>query len=212
MLLTFSLLFAGVLMTGYALLSQFRRRKFISGGINGIVGFSLAMAGGFFSLLLLNIQTYQQLTREVKLAEISVGKKTAQGVPVRLFAQQLDKTYLIDADEWRLDARFLKWKPWMSLIGKDPVVRLESFEERNGRNRLDRMLKHYDLVTERAWLDGFVTEMSQNMGLIDSLYGSSVYMPIRDGARYEITASLSGLVARPLNPQAKSAVIEWSSN
>lgn len=211
MLLTFSLLFAGVFLAGYALLSQFRRRKFLSAGVNGLVGFSLAMAGGFFSLLLLNIQTYQQLTREVKLAEISVGKKTTDGVPVHLFAHKLDKTYLIDTDEWRLDARFLKWKPWMSLIGKDPVVRLESFEERNGRHHPDQALKRYDLVTERTWLDEFVTELSQDMGLIDSLYGSSVYMPIRDGARYEITASLSGLVARPLNPQAKNAVIEWSS-
>jgi hypothetical protein len=211
MLLTLSLLFAGILLSGYALLSLFRRRKIFSAGINGLVGFSLVMTGGFLSLLLFNIQTYHQLTREVELAEIIIGQTTAKGIPVRLVTQKQDRTYLFEAAEWRLDARFLKWKPWMSLIGKDPVVRLESLEERGSARQPARSLRRYDLVTGSEWLDDFVTEMSQHMGLIDSLYGSSVYMPMRNGARYQITASLSGLVARPLNREAKEAVIEWSS-
>ena len=211
MLITLSLLFAGILLSGYAFLSLFRRRKIFSAGINGLVGFSLAMTGGFLSLLLLNIQTYHQLTREVELAEIIIGQNTGKGVPVHLVTQKQDKTYLFDAAEWRLDARFLKWKPWMSLVGKDPVVRLESLEERGSAIQPAHSLKRYDLVTGNEWLDDFVTEMSQHMGLIDSLYGSSVYMPMLNGARYQITASLSGLVARPLNREAKQAVIEWSS-
>jgi hypothetical protein len=211
MFITFVLFLAGILLTGYALLTLFRRRKFLSAGINGLVGFSLILAGGFFSLLLLNIQTYQQLTREVVLAEITVGQKTAQGVPIHLVSRLHDGIYQIDSDEWRLDARFLKWKPWMSLLGKDPIVRLESLEERSGRNPEQSTPKRYDLVTDSAWMDAFVSEMSQHMGLIDSVFGSSVYMPVRNGARYQITASLSGLVARPLNQQAKQAVIEWSS-
>jgi hypothetical protein len=211
MLLTLSLFITGVLLTGYALLALFRRRRFLSAGINGLLGFSLVMAGGFFSLLLLNIQTYQQLTRETTLAEITIGQKTVDGVQIHLVSRHHDDVYFVDSPEWRLDARFLKWKPWMSLMGKDPVVRLESLEERSSGRPPDRPSKRFNLITENAWMDTFISEISQHMGLIDSVFGSSVYMPVRHGARYQITASLSGLVARPLNQQAKQAVIEWSS-
>jgi len=212
MLITLLLILAGVLLTSYAFLALFRRRRFLSAGINGLLGFSLVMGGGFFSLLLLNIQTYQQLTRESKLAEITIGQRSVDGVQIHLVSRQHDDVYLIDSAEWRLDARFLKWKPWMSLLGKDPLVRLESLEERSrGGHQPDRPPKRYDLVNENSWMDTFISEMSQHMGLIDSVFGSSVYMPVHNGARYQITASLSGLVARPLNQQAKQAVIEWSS-
>ena len=33
----------------------------------------------------------------------------------------------------------------------------------------------------------------------DALYGSAVYVPMSDGARYQVVVSQSGLVARPLN-------------
>ena len=43
----------------------------------------------------------------------------------------------------------------------------------------------------------------------DALYGSATYLPMADGAAYEVTVSQSGLVARPLNDAARLAVGAW---
>ena len=32
---------------------------------------------------------------------------------------------------------------------------------------------------------------------VDAIYGSATYLPMADGARYEVTLGQSGLIARP---------------
>jgi hypothetical protein len=44
---------------------------------------------------------------------------------------------------------------------------------------------------------------------LDALYGSATFLPMADGALYEIKVSQSGLVARPLNQAAREAVGSW---
>ncbi|MCU7852900.1 MAG: hypothetical protein KZQ80_11875 [Candidatus Thiodiazotropha sp. (ex Monitilora ramsayi)] len=211
MFATLTIALGGFLFIAYSLWLLFKRRRLFFAGFNGSLGLLLTSVGGFLSLLLMNVQTYQILTREVVLAEISIGQTTASGTPVHIISQRHDQSFLIKTPEWRLDARFLKWKPWVSLLGKDPVVRLESIEERTSRYETGQVLSRYELIEDQKWLDTFVSNMSQHIGLIDNVYGSSVYMPVKIGAKYEVTASISGLLARPLNETAKQAVIEWTN-
>jgi len=206
----FLLLFAGVLFFAYGIV-LLHKRKPIRAGINGLLALPMILASGLLGLLMLNVQTYQQLTHEVVLADITLGEMTPSGVLVRLKADSMDKEFLTHADQWRLDARFLKWKPWMSILGKEPLVRLERVEERSFRGNADQAIKGYDLISDGRWLDAVTSALSQNMGLIDSVYGSSVYMPVRPGAAYQVSASVSGLLARPINREAQAAVIEWTS-
>jgi hypothetical protein len=44
---------------------------------------------------------------------------------------------------------------------------------------------------------------------IDAYYGSATYVPMADGARFEISLSRDALIARPANPAARSAVGDW---
>jgi hypothetical protein len=210
MVVTILLLFIGLLFSGYAFQLLLRRRRVFAAGVNGLIGLPLVMTGGFFSMLLLNLQTYQQLTKEVVLADVYIGQSTAQGFPVRLSYADKTDTYLIQATEWRLDAHFVKWKPWMSLFGKEPIVRLERLEERAISNGGAPVMKSYDLTTQMKWADEFISVVTNEIGLIDTVYGSSVYMPAIPGAEYQVTASISGLVARPMNQSARRAVLEWS--
>jgi hypothetical protein len=211
MLITFLLFFLGLFFSGYALILLLRRRRIVAAGFNSLIGLPFLLVGGFFSMLTLNLQTYHQLTRETVLAEVTVGKPTDQGVPLRVAIEDRADTYLIRTKEWRLDARFVKWKPWMSLIGKEPVVRLERLEERGNSTGNESMTNHYELSKASAWTDEIVSTITQQIGLVDSVYGSSVYMPTIPGAQYQVTASISGLVARPINPTGRSAVLEWST-
>jgi hypothetical protein len=45
--------------------------------------------------------------------------------------------------------------------------------------------------------------------MVDTMYGSSVYMPVETGARYQVSANYAGLIARPINVTGKQAVIQW---
>jgi hypothetical protein len=209
MLITFVLLLIGLLFAGYSFFLLLRRRRLIAAGLNGFVGLPFLLVGGFFSLLLLNLQTYQQLTHEIALAEVKIGRPTDQGLPLRLdYTDQVD-TFFIQTPQWRLDARFVKWKPWMSLFGKEPIVRLERLEERGASSAGKPVVNSYALTTQLAWTDDIVSAVSDQIGLIDSVFGSSVYMPSAPGAEYRVTASISGLVARPMNQTARNAVLDW---
>jgi hypothetical protein len=44
---------------------------------------------------------------------------------------------------------------------------------------------------------------------VDALYGSATYLPMADGALYQVNVSQSGLIARPLNQAAREAVGSW---
>ncbi len=209
MALTIILLLTGLLFASYSFYLLFRRRKLMAASINGFLGLPFLMVGGFLSMLLLNLQTYQQLTREVVLADVNLGQPTEQGLPLHLdYGQQAD-TYFIRTPQWRLDARFVKWKPWMSLVGKEPVVRLERLEERGMTTAGIPVMNSYDLPGKLAWTDEIISVVTDEIGLIDSIFGSSVYMPAVPGAKYQVSASISGLVARPMNRPAREAVLQW---
>ena len=51
--------------------------------------------------------------------------------------------------------------------------------------------------------------LHQYLPWVDTLYGSAAFMPMADGARYEVKVSQIGLVARPLNLAAQQAVGAW---
>jgi hypothetical protein len=44
---------------------------------------------------------------------------------------------------------------------------------------------------------------------VDALYGSATYLPMTDGALYQINVSQSGLIGRPVNQAAREAVGNW---
>jgi hypothetical protein len=210
MLVTSLLLIAGLLFSGSAIVLLIRRRRLLAAGVSGLVALPFLLTGGISSIILLNLRTYQQLTHEVLLAEVRLGQQSSEGIPLRLVQAGGSDTYLIKSPEWRLDARFVKWKPWLTLFGKEPVVRLERLEERGPVNDAQPQAKGYNLVAETAWADQMISALTEQIGLVDSVYGSSVYMPVIPEAEYQVTASISGLVARPKNQTGRRAVIEWS--
>jgi len=45
---------------------------------------------------------------------------------------------------------------------------------------------------------------------IDAYYGSATFVPMADGARFEVSLSRDALIARPANAAARSALGNWS--
>ncbi len=116
--------------------------------------------------------------------------------------------FMLAGDEWQLDARVLKWKGWANLLGLDAQYRLERV---SGRYRdIEQERKDERTVyglSENPGLDLWTMSIDHKRWLpfVDAVYGSAVYLPMADGARYEVAITQSGLLARPVNDVAKAA-------
>lgn len=44
---------------------------------------------------------------------------------------------------------------------------------------------------------------------VDAYYGTATYVPMADGARFEVSLSRDALIARPMNDAARQAVGDW---
>lgn len=178
----------------------------------GVAGITLGLTA-LFGLLGWNLWTYHRLGAESWVADVAF-----QRIGTNRFIASLDtpdeepRRFLLAGDDWQLDARMVTWAPWMQLLGRDPIY------------RLDRLSGRYQDVDQARREPPTVWGLSDNPGIdlwrlarkggdwvpgIDAAYGAAVYLPMADGARYRVTLSARGLVARPYNDQAASAISTW---
>lgn len=205
---------AGLAFVGLALARLARRRVFAAGA-HGVTGIVLLMAGGLLSAVSLNLYTYQRLTHEQAVGEISFQRLAPERFEANLRRSGSGTVHRFElrGDEWQLDARILKFRGLAQLAGLDARYRLErlsgrylSIEDERRRARSvyalsrDPGLDLWSLAARHAaWLPW-----------VDARYGSAVYLPMADGARYRIFVTQSGIIARAANPAARSAVTRWN--
>ncbi|MBL3526307.1 MAG: hypothetical protein JMN27_03045 [gamma proteobacterium endosymbiont of Lamellibrachia anaximandri] len=182
----------------------------MTGAMTVLIGLPFVLFGFFLLLLATNFYTYQKLTHEMTVARI-ISQKTEAGFQVGIeHSHANNEKFILSTDQWQLDARFVKFKPWTIMFGSEPLVRLERFSGRH--NDTDKVVKNsYEFTAGGSLLLNLSNQLVDMSGLIDTYFGSSVYMPLADGAEYLVTASVSGLVARPVNAQAENAVSVWMS-
>ncbi|MBL3598714.1 MAG: hypothetical protein JMN25_02445 [gamma proteobacterium endosymbiont of Lamellibrachia anaximandri] len=180
----------------------------MTGAVTGLIGLPLVLFGFFLLLLATNLYTYQKLTHEMTVARI-ISQKTEAGFQVGIeHSHANNEKFILSTDQWQLDARFVKFKPWTIMFGSEPLVRLERFSGRH--NDSNKAVKNvFEFTADGGLLLNLSNQLVDMLGLIDTYFGSSVYMPLADGAEYLVTASVSGLVARPVNAQAETAVSTW---
>ena len=170
----------------------------------------VALAG---ALLALGLSSFERLTHETRAAELQFLQESEGKYVATLRLPSGGARYFeLTGDEWEVDARVIKWRSAAPLLGFDAVYRLERLSGRYRDIERERTLPHtvyalsdpswfdlWDLIRRNAgWLPG-----------VDAMYGSATYLPIADGAAYDIVVSQTGLLARPLNDAAKHAVAGW---
>lgn len=106
----------------------------------------------------------------------------------------------------------LKWRAFANLVGFDAAYRLERINGRYTSIEDERSLPRtfYDLHAPNGidpW--DLIHRYRLWVSWIDALYGSATYLPMADGALYELKVSQSGLIARPPNQAARDAVGSW---
>ncbi len=203
----------GLLLLALACQRLFRAR-FLAATGSALTGFLLLAVAGFLFVVSLNLHTYARLTHETPVAEIVFEARGPQQFRATLAEVPSGEMqlFMLSGDEWQLDARVLKWRGWANLLGLDAQYRLERIggryrdieQERNGVRTV------YPL-SENPGLDLWMlsTQYPRWLPFVDAVYGSATYMPMADGARYEISITQSGLIARPMNPAAETAAGSW---
>ena len=188
------------------------RRRVLAGSLEGLVGLLLLAIAALMAAISINLYTYDRLTHESKIAEITFREIGPQHFGAIVFFKNNTKILDLRGDEWQIDARVLKWHALALLIGFDTLYRLDRL---SGRYR--------DIIQEITGVRT-VHSLSEEQGLdlwmigrryahwipwVDALYGTATYMPMVDGARYTVSVSSTGLLARPSNDVARKAIGEW---
>jgi hypothetical protein len=199
-----------LLITG---LHRLWRRRIIMGSLQGLSGTLLITAAVTFFALLGNFYTYNRLTAEQDLAQLHFSALAPQHYQATLrYPSGEQQKFTVFGDEWQLDARILKWKGYATLVGFDTVYRLDRFSGRYSDLTQEREYPRsvYDLTEEpRFDLWRLAREYNKRIPWVDALYGSAAYLPMADGADFQVSLTAGGLVVRPLNEPARKAVEAW---
>lgn len=156
--------------------------------------------------LSISLTGYQRLVSEASVATVSVRSFAPQQWALRIdLADGSHESVQLAGDDWQLDARVIKWTPRAVTLGAQPVYRVERVSGRwhdvtQAQSQAPSVVSFGHEGALDLWQ--LKHEFPDWLPWIDADYGSAAYMPMLDGARYEVTlAAAGGLVARPADAQ-----------
>lgn len=191
------------------------RARFIAAASTAVSGALLLAIAALMLLVSLNLHTYSRLAHESPVAEIAFEAQP-EHQRYRATLTQIPsghmQVFVLAGDDWQLDARVLKWRGWATMLGLDAQYRLERVGGRYrdiGQERNDQRTVYG--LNENPGLDLWTVSMEHPgwLPFVDATYGSATYLPMADGARYQVSLTQSGLIARPINEAAESATKSW---
>ncbi len=147
------------------------------------------------------LRGYRVLARETPVATILAHRLGPQYWQLRLeLPGGGTRTLPLSGDDFRLEAVIVKWKLPVELAGIPPLYRLDRLSGRYqdvGQASQARSTV-YDLRAPGPDLISLRRQYPQWLPMVDTMYGSGVYLPLVDGGRYTVSLMSTGaLVARP---------------
>ncbi|MBT8101900.1 MAG: cation/multidrug efflux pump [Gammaproteobacteria bacterium] len=204
------------LLTLFFLISMFRharRRRPVraTGSLAG--GAASGALGGASILLAFSYFGYGRLIDEQVVSQIEFSAAQPGEYVARLMIRgEPDRFLSLRGDEWQMDARVVNWQPPATLLGLDPIYQLERLSGRYsdvGDEMSEPRTVHAlsdDLVLD-VWR--VARRFPMLMPGVDAYYGTATYVPMADGARFEVAMTRTALIARPVNDAAREAVGNW---
>ncbi len=200
------------LWLGVLALDRLRRHRHMSAASQALLAVSLLSAAAVLGGLALNLHTYARLTHEQDLAELAFRELAPQRFEVTINYAGGDRRdrYELYGDEWQLDARVLKWHGFANLLGLNTQYRVERISGRYRDVDAERVKPRtvYALASNTG-IDVWRLARGRSLAFVDASYGSATYLPMRDGARFAVRVTQSGLLARPSNAAGAEAIVSW---
>jgi hypothetical protein len=190
-----------------------RRGRFLRAGGSGVGCVISAALAGAGVMLLLSYMSYSRLTAEQQVARIAFRQVSLNEFQARLMIdRQEDRLFQLRGDEWQMDARIVTWKPPMTILGLEPIYRLDRLSGRFAeieREQSEFRTVHSLAPELPADLWRFARRFPMLAPGVDAHYGTATFVPMADGASFVVSLSRDALIARPENDRAREAVGAW---
>jgi hypothetical protein len=190
-----------------------RRGRLVRAGGSSVGCLVCAAVAGASAVLLLSYVSYSRLVEEQHVSTIEFRSINPQEFQARLMIPgHKDRFYVLRGDEWQMDAKVVTWLPPMTILGLDPIYQLDRLSGRYGEIDLEQS-ESRTVHSLAPAIPTDVWHIARRFPLltpgIDAHYGTATYVPMADGARYDVTLSRDALIARPANDRAREAIGNW---
>ena len=203
---------AGLLFLIFAV-RRLRQWRLLAGSGHALVGVCFLLAAATAGMLGFSLLTYERLTHEQLAAEIMLSRVGERRYLATLtYPSGRTQSFELRGDEWQVDAKVLKWRGLANIAGFDTVYRIERISGRYRDIDSERSSpRTVHMLNEPARIDAW--ELARRyrayVPWVDALAGSATFLPMADGALFQVSVSQSGLIARPLNQAGRDAVAGW---
>ena len=181
---------------------RLRQRRRLAATRRAIVGLLLMVIGLAMIALGLSLGGYSRLFAEQTVAEVRVEQIAPQSFTVALDRGDGEAPrYLVHGDQWRVEARVIRWKALPSSLGVPPLYRLDRLSGRYADDVQEMEAPRSVYSLSAGAVPDLWSLRRQNpkwLPWVDADIGSGVYLPMLDGAHYTISIDgRGGLLARP---------------
>ncbi|MCU7939139.1 MAG: hypothetical protein KZQ64_03715 [gamma proteobacterium symbiont of Bathyaustriella thionipta] len=155
------------------------------------------------SLVGTNLLTYHRLTHEAPIASLEIEQIQHQKYRVALISHETCKkrAYVLEGDEWQVDARIIKWHGWANLLGMDSHYQLDRISGRY--HDIEQQRRHlptvFTLESKSDYDLWSLKKKYQWLPWLDARYGQSVFLPMKVDQSYQLYMTQSGMIARKNN-------------
>lgn len=180
--------------------------KWLQGSF-GMIALALAVC---LSLLVYDLFGYSKGMEGEIVATLSFNQLAEQEFNAELVDQKGERhTFRLNGDQWQLDARLIYVSSMMG--GHLPSFKLDrisgrflSLEQEKNDKRTVYSFEKASSFDTWLWL-----ESQSWLPFISARYGSAAYMPMQDGAIFQVKTTPNGLLPIAINDSARSAVESW---
>lgn len=189
----------------------FLRPRWLLGWLKGMAVFSVLILGIYTLVIAVNLLGYQSLEGMKTVATVSTERQGEQLWLVTLQSgEESPVVQSVRGDQWQLDARIIRFVGPVRWLGIAPGYRLERLSGRYTSLENEQSKPRTVIgLSEQKWPDLWELDRQFNLPFVEGVYGNATFMPMREGAVFEVRLSASGLVATPGNEAARQAVQLW---
>lgn len=192
---------------------NFRRRRLLRCGAAGLSCVAAAATGFLGLVMTYTYWSYDSLIPGQLVSTIEFRRLASHQYQARLVAPGRDDRFFnLDGDEWQIDARIINWHRPLTELRIAPVYKLERLSARYSEVDIEQTeLRSVHLMSAPILLDMWTISRRFQLPGVDADYAAATYLPMADGARFDLSLDREALQARPGNEAAEIAARDRSN-
>lgn len=190
----------------------FRHPGWLLAWLKGMAVFGVILAGLYVLVIAVNLTSYHSLVGMQTVATISTQRQANQTWQVTLNSVGgVSTVRTLQGDQWQIDVRIIRFSGPLRWLDIASGYRLDRLSGRYTSLEQERSSPRTAItLSEAIWPDLWQWDREVNLPFVEAVDGNATFMPMRDGAVFDVKLSSSGLVSVPMNEQARAAVQFWN--